>query len=42
MVSRLIQGEGMVTLGALLELFSLVRLLVINHIAEFWSLNRAL
>ena len=41
-MSWLILGEGMVTRRALLELLSLVRLLVINHVAEFWSLNRAL
>ena len=30
------------TLWALMDFFSLVRLLVINHVAEFWSLYRAL
>lgn len=32
----------MVTLGAPVLFFSLMRLLVINHVAEFWSLYRAL
>ena len=32
----------MTTLGALLDLFALVRLLMINHVAEFWSLYWAL
>ena len=42
MVSRLVQDEGVVALRALIEFFSLVRLLVIYHVAEFWCLNWAL
>ena len=42
LLSRLIQDEEVVTLWALMLLFSLVRLLVIDHVAELWSLNRAL
>ena len=41
-ISRLIQDEGMATLRALEEFFALVRLHMINYVAEFWSLNRAL
>ena len=41
-ISRLVQDEGMATLRALEEFFALVRLHVINYVAQFWSLNRAL